>query len=75
MVRMGRFRATRPPGVRLPVDVLRDRPVDQVKDAIGKQPALFAEPLGASSDADLRAEFEMFGRKASRGSWFGSVWC
>lgn len=43
--------------------------LEEVKDAISKQPALFAELLSSCSDADLRAEFEMFGSKASRGSW------
>ena len=42
--------------------------LEEVKDAIGKQAVLFAELLGPCSDADLRAEIEMFGRKASRGS-------
>ena len=44
--------------------------LEEIKDAIGKQPALFAELLGSCSDADLRGEIEMFGRKASRGSMF-----
>lgn len=43
--------------------------LEDVKAAIGKQSALFAELLGSCSDADLRAEIEMFGSKASRGSW------
>ena len=43
--------------------------LEQAKDSIGKQSALFAELLGSSSDADLQAEIEMFGSKASRGSW------
>src|SRR5437660_1549336 len=43
--------------------------LEQVKDAIGKQPALFAELLGPCSDADLRAEIAMFGNRASQGSW------
>jgi len=47
--------------------------LEEVKDAIGKQPALFAELLGSCSDADLRAEIEMFGRKASRGSMIVSL--
>ncbi len=47
--------------------------LEEVKDAIAKQPALFAELLGACSDADLRAEVEMFGRKASRGSMIVSL--
>ncbi len=43
---------------------------------IGKQSALFAEVLGSLSDTDLRTEMEMFGSKASRGSWLVSlVWC
>jgi hypothetical protein len=41
----------------------------EAKDVIGKQPALFAEALGSCSDSDLRAKIEMFGSKASRGSW------
>ena len=40
---------------------------DQVKEAIAKQASWYAEHLGALSDADLRAQIEMFGRKASRG--------
>jgi hypothetical protein len=46
------------------------RNLDEVKDAIGKQSALFAELVGSCSDAELRAEFEMFGSKVSRGLWF-----
>ena len=42
--------------------------LEEVQDAIGKHPALFAELLGACSDADLRSEIEMLGHKASRGS-------
>jgi hypothetical protein len=47
--------------------------LEQVKDAIGKQPALFAELMGSCSDADLREEIEMFGTRASRGSMFVSL--
>ena len=47
--------------------------LEDVKDAIGTQPALFAELLGSCSDADLRAEIDMFGRKASRGSLIVSL--
>ncbi len=43
--------------------------LEEVKDAIGKQPALFAELLHSCPDARLLAEIEMFGSKASRGSW------
>jgi len=41
---------------------------DAVLGAIGKQPAQFAEEIGAFSDSDFRGEIEMFGRKSSRGS-------
>ena len=40
---------------------------DQVVAAIEAQSALFAEKLGAWTDADFRGEIEMFGRKQSRG--------
>jgi len=43
--------------------------LEEVKEAIGKQPDLFAELLDSCSDADLRADMEMFGSRASRGSW------
>jgi len=43
--------------------------LEQAKDAIRKQSALFAEMLGSWSDADLRSEMQMFGHKASRGLW------
>ena len=42
--------------------------LDEAKDAIAKQPALFAKLVSSCSDADLRAEIDMFGHKASRGS-------
>ncbi len=47
--------------------------LEQVKDAIGKQPALFAELLGSCSDANLRTEIEMFGAKSSRGAMIVSL--
>jgi hypothetical protein len=43
--------------------------LEDAKAAIAKQSALFAELIGPLSDVDLRAEIEMFGRKASRGFW------
>jgi hypothetical protein len=43
--------------------------LDEVKDAIGRQPALYTELVGSRSDADLREGMEMFGSTASRGSW------
>jgi len=49
------------------------RNLEQVKDAIARQPALFAELLASCSDAGLRAEIEMFGSKASRGSMLISL--
>lgn len=42
-------------------------------EAIGKHPALFEELFGSASDEDMRAEIEMFGRKASRGSMIVSL--
>ncbi len=47
--------------------------LDEVKVEIGKHSAMFAELLSSCSDADLRAEIEMFGRKASRGSMIVSL--
>jgi hypothetical protein len=47
--------------------------LEQVKEAIGKQSGLFAELVSSCSDADLRAEIEMFGTRASRGSMFVSL--
>ena len=43
--------------------------LEEAKDAIGKQSALFAELLGPCSGADLSAEIELFGSKSSRGAW------
>lgn len=45
----------------------------RAKEAIGKQSDLFAERLGTCSDADLRAEIEMFGHRESRGSMLVSM--
>jgi hypothetical protein len=42
--------------------------LDQVLAAIEKQNAFYAQELGSMSDADLRSELDMFGKKASRGS-------
>jgi len=41
---------------------------DQVLGAIEKQSRTYAELLGGFSDADFRAEIDMFGRKSTRGS-------
>jgi hypothetical protein len=46
---------------------------EQATQAIGRQSALFTELLGACSDGDLRAQIEMFGRTASRGSMIVSL--
>jgi hypothetical protein len=48
------------------------RSLEQVREEIRKQSALFAQLVGSFSDADLRAEMEMFGSKRSRGAWL--VW-
>ena len=50
----------------------KERNLEEIQDAIGKQPALFAELVGPLTGDDLRAEMEMFGSKATRGSWL--VW-
>lgn len=47
--------------------------LEEAKDAIGLHSALFADLLGPCSDSDLRAEIQMFGRKASRGSMIVSL--
>ncbi len=52
--------------------IAKDRSLEQVKESIGQQPGLFEEMLGTCSDADLRAEIDLFGNKAlraSRGLW------
>ena len=51
----------------------RGRNLEEAKNEIAKQPALFAELLGACSGAELRARIEMFGAKASRGSMIVSL--
>ena len=43
--------------------------LDEVKAALAKQSALFAEMLAPVPDADFRKEIEMFGNKATRGVW------
>jgi len=43
--------------------------LEQVKAALAKQSALFAEMLAPVPDADFRKEIEMFGNKATRGMW------
>jgi hypothetical protein len=43
--------------------------LEEVKEAIGKLPALFTELLSECPDTRLRAEYEMFGSKRSRGAW------
>ncbi|HZO56767.1 MAG TPA: hypothetical protein VFB63_28915 [Bryobacteraceae bacterium] len=47
--------------------------LEKAKESIARQPALFAELLGPASDDDFRAEIELFGHKASRGSWTVSL--
>jgi hypothetical protein len=46
---------------------------EEIREAIGKHPALFAELLSPCSDADLRTPIEMFGMKAARGSMIVSL--
>jgi len=47
--------------------------LDQVKEAIGRQPAMFEELLGPCSGEYLREEVAMFGGKTSRGEWLVSL--
>lgn len=54
-------------------EVSKAMDLDAVKAAIGRQPALFAELLGAYPDASLCEEIEMFGRKSTRGSLLVNV--
>src|SRR5687767_2101131 len=42
--------------------------LEQCKEELAKQAAYFAELLGPVTDANLRAEVQMFGQKATRGS-------
>jgi hypothetical protein len=43
--------------------------LEQIKAALAKQSAQFAEMLAPVPDQDFRAEIEMFGNKATRGMW------
>jgi hypothetical protein len=49
--------------------VAKRRNLQQIKDAIEKQPALFRELVEPLSDTELQAPMEMFGNKASRVAW------
>jgi hypothetical protein len=49
------------------------RDFDQTLAVIAAQAQGYADTLSAWSDADLRTEIEMFGRKASRGSMIVSI--
>lgn len=54
-------------------DEAKDRNLDQIREALAGQPALFAELLAG---ADLAAPVEMFGTRASRGAmWVNLVLC
>jgi hypothetical protein len=48
------------------------RNLAEIKQAISHQPELFTRLVTSLTDGDLRAEMEMFGQRASRGSWL--VW-
>jgi hypothetical protein len=43
--------------------------LEDVKAAVARQSALFAELLAPCTDADFREPVEMFGNKATRGIW------
>ena len=47
--------------------------LEQVKEALASQPSMYEEWLNSCTEADLRHEMEMFGSKASRGSWIVSL--
>lgn len=47
--------------------------LDEIRESIEGQRVLFDEVLGPCTDAQLRAEIEMFGRKASRASMIVSL--
>jgi hypothetical protein len=47
--------------------------LDQVRAAIADLPRQFADMLAPCCDGDFRAEIEMFGRRASRGSMMVSL--
>ena len=47
--------------------------LEETKEAIGKLPAQFAELLNPCPEAHLRAQFEMFGAKTSRGALIVSL--
>jgi len=48
---------------------VKEMPLETVTDEIGRLPARFEQLLAPASDSDLRQEIELFGSKASRGSW------
>ena len=50
--------------------VASTRNLDQARDAIAGHAELLAELVGSCTDAELRAEIEMFGIKRSRGAMF-----
>jgi hypothetical protein len=52
---------------------VKTMPLETVKQEIVKLPALFEQLLSGLSDAELRAEIDMFGRTASRGSLLVSL--
>jgi hypothetical protein len=50
----------------------KTRGLAEIKEEIGRHPALFAELVESLTEDELRAEMEMFGRTTSRGEWL--VW-
>jgi hypothetical protein len=50
-------------------EAARARDFDQTLAAIGAHTDLYATLLGALSDADFRAEIELFGHKSTRGAY------
>jgi hypothetical protein len=51
----------------------KERNLEQIQEAIARQQGLMERLVGSCTDAELRAQIELFGAKASRGSWFVSL--
>ncbi len=45
----------------------KGRSLEEIRNAISRQPAMFAQLISPLTNEDLRLEMEMFGRKSSRG--------
>jgi hypothetical protein len=50
-----------------------ERNLEQIRDAIARHQGLLEKLVRSCSDVDMRAQVELFGTKATRGSWFVSL--